>query len=228
MKFLRADKGEAEREIAKTICDGLFENKRVLWLISGGSNVAVEKTVMDMVRDHAGDRTAGLAVLPIDERYGPPGHADCNIQKLREANFEPGAATVVDVLVRDLPFDQTVSFYSEVASTALANADVVISQYGMGPDGHIAGIKPDSPATILDESTVTGYEWDDFSRMTLMPSALRQATFNFVVAYGDDKKTPLGLLQKKTEPFQKLPAMLLYELNNVYVFNDQLGVRPKQ
>lgn len=226
MKFVRADKGEATKSIAKAICDNLFENKRVLWLVSGGSNIAVEKDVMDMVHNHAGERTAGLAVLPIDERYGPPGHADCNVQKLRDAGFDPAGATLVDVLFRDLPFDQTVRFYNDVASTALANADVVISQYGMGPDGHIAGIKPNSPATDVDESTVAGYEWDDFTRMTLMPAALRQATINFVIAYGTDKKVQLERLQKHEASFSELPAILLHELSAVYVFNDQIGVRP--
>lgn len=228
MKFVRADTGVAERAIAKVICDNLFEGKRVLWLVSGGSNVAVEKVVMDMVRDHAGERSAGLAVMPIDERYGLPGHADCNVQKLREAGFDSGGATLVDVLVHNLPFDQTVSFYNDVASTALANADIVISQYGMGPDGHIAGIKPSSPATDVDESTVAGYEWEDFTRMTLMPSALRQASVNFVVAYGADKKKPLEELKQKKKPFKELPAMLLYELSNVNIFNDQMGARPKE
>jgi 6-phosphogluconolactonase/glucosamine-6-phosphate isomerase/deaminase len=227
MKFVRADTGVAERAIAKSICDNLYEGKRVLWLISGGSNVVVEKTVMDMVRDHASERSAGLAVMPIDERYGPPGHADCNVQKLREAGFDPGDATLVDVLVHNQSFDQTVSFYNDVASTALANADVVISQYGMGPDGHVAGIKPGSPATEVDESTVAGYAWEDYMRMTLMPAALRQAAVNFVVAYGADKKKPLEELRKKDMPFTELPAMLLYELSNVKVFNDQMGTRPK-
>ena len=222
MKFLREDTAAAARAIARSICDGLAEDKRVLWLVSGGSNIAIEKTVMDMARNHAGKKLAGLAVLPVDERYGPPGYKDSNMQRLREAGFDPGAAMVVDVLVHDTPFDQTVQFYSEVAATALASADVVIGQFGMGTDGHVAGIKPDSPAAEADESTVAGYEWEDYRRMTLMPTALRQIAIGFLIAYGADKKQPLTQLQLKKQPFKKLPAMLLYELPDVYVYNDQI------
>jgi 6-phosphogluconolactonase/glucosamine-6-phosphate isomerase/deaminase len=222
MKFLREDTEAATYAIAQSICDGLSAEKRVLWLISGGSNIAVEKSVMDMVRNHANGKLTGLAILPIDERYGPAGHKDSNIQALRDAGFDPGAATFVDVLMHNTPFDQTVSFYSEVAATALSNASIIVGQFGMGSDGHIAGIKPESPATEPDESTVAGYEWGDYSRMTLMPAALRQVTVGFLVAYGADKKKPLVQLQKKTVPFKRLPARLLYELSDVRVYNDQI------
>lgn len=223
MNFLRDDSGVAARAVAKAICDGLFDNKRVLWLVSGGSNVAAEKMTMDMVIKHAADRLGGLAIMPIDERYGHPGHADSNVQQLRTAGFKTGAATLVDVLLHDLPFEQTVSFYSNVAATALANADVIIGQFGMGADGHIAGIKPDSPAADPDESTVTGYEWEDYTRMTLMPAALRQITIGFLLAYGADKKKALLGLKQHTTEFTKLPAVLLYELPEVHVYNDQIG-----
>jgi 6-phosphogluconolactonase/glucosamine-6-phosphate isomerase/deaminase len=222
MKFLREDSGSVVRAIAQAVCDGLADGKRVLWLVSGGSNLLLEKDIMDMVRNHAGDKLAGLAVLPIDERYGPTGHKDSNVQQLRNAGFDPGAATLVDVLVHDASFDQTVSFYTDVAAAAFANAGVVIGQFGMGADGHIAGIKPGSPAAEPDESTVAGYEWDDYQRMTLMPAALRQVTVAFMSAYGEDKRKPLLHLQKNDQPFAELPAVLLYELPEVYVYNDQI------
>jgi len=223
MKFLREDKSAAEKAIAKKICEGLFKDKKVLWLVSGGSNIQIEKNVMDMIRNHAQDRLGGLAILPIDERYGAQGHEDSNTEMMRQAGFAPGNAVWIDVLMHGLPFDQTVEFYSEVAGTALANADVIVGQFGMGSDGHIAGIKPESPATTEpDESTIMGYNWEDYTRMTLMPAALKQITNAYLIAYGDDKKKPLLRLQKHDRSFQKLPAVLLYELPKVIVYNDQL------
>ena len=222
MKFLRENTGVATHAIAKEICDGLFAEKRVLWLVSGGSNLAVEKDVMDMVRNHADGHLGGLAIMPIDERYGHPGHEDSNIQQLRDAGFEPGGATLVDVLLHDTPFEQTVSFYNELVSTALANANLVIGQFGMGADGHVAGIKPDSPAADSDASTVTGYDWTDYRRLTLMPAALSQITTGFLLAYGEDKKKALTKLKKNELPLHKLPAVLLYEIPEMYVYNDQI------
>jgi 6-phosphogluconolactonase/glucosamine-6-phosphate isomerase/deaminase len=222
MKFLRENTGVAAHEIAKTICDGLFAGKRVLWLVSGGSNLAVEKDIMDMVRNHANGHLGGLAIMPIDERYGHPGHDDSNVQQLRDAGFEPGGATLVDVLLHDTPFDETVSFYNELVNTALANATLVVGQFGMGADGHVAGIKPDSPAADSDAATVTGYDWTDYRRLTLMPTALRQITVGFLLAYGEDKKKALSQLQQNKLPFHKLPAVLLYEIPDMYVYNDQI------
>jgi 6-phosphogluconolactonase/glucosamine-6-phosphate isomerase/deaminase len=222
MKFVRESMGVAAQVIAQSICDGLFTHDRVLWLVSGGSNLIIEKDVMDMVRKHANGRLGSLAIMPMDERYGPPGHPDSNIQQLREVGFDPGCAMLVDILLHNTPFDQTISFYSELTATALANAKVVIGQFGMGTDGHVAGIKPGSPAAESDESTVAGYTWSDYKRMTLMPAALRQITFGYLLAYGADKKKMLERLQKKATSFKKLPALFLYELPDVYVYNDQL------
>jgi 6-phosphogluconolactonase/glucosamine-6-phosphate isomerase/deaminase len=223
MKFLRGDAHSAARAIARSICDGLYANKKVLWLISGGSNIAVEKEAMDLVLKHAADETGGLAVIPVDERYGPSGHEDSNTAQLKQSGFDPGKAFLVDVLIHNTPFDQTVGFYNSVITAALANADIVIGEFGMGSDGHIAGIKPDSPVTEPDESSVAGYTWEDYTRMTLMPAALKQITKAFLVAYGDDKKAPLKHLQKNDQPFRQLPSVLLYELPKVYVYNDQIG-----
>jgi 6-phosphogluconolactonase/glucosamine-6-phosphate isomerase/deaminase len=158
----------------------------------------------------------------MDERYGKPGHADSNTEALRKAGFDPGEATWVDVLMHDAPFDQTVSFYGEVAATALANAAVVIGQFGLGGDGHVAGILPDSPAADADEVTVAGYEWKDYTRMTLTPVALKQVTSAYVLAYGDGKKEALERLRANSETLAALPAKLLYEIPEVYVYNDQL------
>jgi len=178
---------------------------------------------MDLVIERIADSTDRLAVMPIDERYGPMGHDDSNIAQLHKAGFEPSKAFVIDVLMRNTTFSETVNFYTSAAATALANADIIIGQFGMGSDGHIAGIKPGSPATDQDESTVTGYTWDDYERITLMPAALRQITIAFLVAYGEDKKVPLAHLQKNDRSFKQLPAVLLYELPKVYVYNDQIG-----
>jgi len=222
MRFVRDNQAAATRAIADTILDGLRTHKRVLWLVSGGSNIAIEKEAMDLIREHAGDRISGLAILPIDERYGQPGHADSNSQALREAGFDPGGATWIDVLMHNLPLEETVSFYTSVAGAALSNASLIVGQFGMGSDGHIAGIKPDSPAVEPDASTVTGYKWDDYIRMTLMPEALKQITSGFLIAYGADKKKPLTRLQNNKVAFKKFPAVLLYDLPNVSVYNDQI------
>jgi phosphoheptose isomerase len=76
MKFLREDHDSAVRAIAARISSELQTGKRVLWLTSGGSNVAAEVRIMQLVREHAAHKLDGLAILPMDERYGKPGCID--------------------------------------------------------------------------------------------------------------------------------------------------------
>jgi 6-phosphogluconolactonase/glucosamine-6-phosphate isomerase/deaminase len=223
MQFLREDQSKAVEAIATRIGDGLDAGKRVLWLVSGGSNIQLEVQAMELLYDRCSSKLEGLAVLPIDERYGEPGHANSNTQQLREAGFDAHGATWVDVLMHNVPFDQTVDFYNEVAATALANASLVVGQVGLGPDGHIAGILPGSPATEVDEATVAAYEWTDYTRLTLTPQALRRITVAFVPSYGESKKVALNRLYKNKEDLPELPAALLYELPEVYVYNDAIS-----
>jgi 6-phosphogluconolactonase/glucosamine-6-phosphate isomerase/deaminase len=223
MQFLRENQGEAAKAITKRIRQELEAGKRVLWLVSGGSNVAPAVTIMAGLQETCAAKLDQLAVLPMDERYGKRGHADSNTQQLRAAGFDPSSATWIDVLEHDVPFDQTISFYNDVAATALASAHIVVGQFGIGDNTHIAGIQPDSPAAMADETTVAGYEWDDYERLTLTPVALKHITVAYVLAYGANKKIALQRLQKHAEPLSKLPAVLLYELPEVYVYNDLLG-----
>ncbi len=220
MQFLRENQQQATQAIVTQICNELFAGKRVLWLVSGGSNIAIEVTVMDKLRDHCGERLGGLAILPMDERYGEAGHKDSNTQQLREAGFDPGIATWIDVLVQDKPLDETVAFYNEIATTALTNAGAIVGQFGLGPDGHVAGILPDSPVTEDTDELVVGYKWSDYTRMTLTPKALKMISVAFVPAFGDNKQEASERLHKYTEPFSKLPALLLNEIPEVYIYND--------
>jgi 6-phosphogluconolactonase/glucosamine-6-phosphate isomerase/deaminase len=177
---------------------------------------------MKLVSDGAGEKLAALAILPTDERYGPPGHKDSNAEQLREAGFEPGEATWVDVLVHNVPLEQTIRFYNDIAATALASATAIIAQFGIGPDGHIAGILPDSPATEAGTATATGYETPEFTRITLTPLALKQVHTAYALAYGDSKKEALKRLQKNKESLAELPSGLLYGIPEAYVYNDQI------
>jgi 6-phosphogluconolactonase/glucosamine-6-phosphate isomerase/deaminase len=210
----------AVQAIAATLCSALEAGQRTLWLVSGGSNIAAEVAVMQRLQVHAAAALSGLTILPMDERYGQPGHDDSNTEQLRRAGFEPGPAAWVDVLARNLPLTETVAYYDELVSSALAEASAVISQFGLGSDGHVAGILPGSPACTDDPATVAGYEWRDYTRLTLTAEALKRTTTGYVLAYGEQKRTALERLQTNGESFADLPAKVLYDLPEVYVYTD--------
>jgi 6-phosphogluconolactonase/glucosamine-6-phosphate isomerase/deaminase len=221
MRFLRENADVAMAVICERLATELQTNKRVLWLVCGGSNIPAEAEILRRLKDAVGGDLKGLAILPTDERYGPPGHPDSNFRQLQETGFEPGNATWVDVLTHDVPLAETISFYSEVAATAFANADVVIAVFGMGANAHIAGIQPESPAVAPGAASVVGFEWEDFTRLTLTAEMIKQIDIAYAMVYGD-KSDALERLERKEEPFEKVPAKILYQIPEVYVYNDHI------
>lgn len=220
MRFMREPPEAAERAIAHALTASLTEGKRVVWLVCGGSNIVAEARIMATVRERAADVLARLTILPTDERYGRPGHPDSNYRQLSEAGFDPGPARWTDVLGGNLPLGPTVDYYTELVADAWAVADVVIAQFGIGPDGHIAGILPSSPATRDDAATIVGYDAPDFTRLTLTARQLVCVDHAFALAYGDSKRDALGRLRVHTEPFATLPSSLLYDIADASVYTD--------
>lgn len=220
MRFVSGVPEDIEQAIATRIDTGLAQGRHVLWLTSGGSNVGLQVEIMRRLHTTIPDRLERLSILPLDERYGPPGHADSNVQQLRAAGFEPGAARWLDILAADLPLPATVERYTEAARSAFAEADLIVGQFGMGTDGHVAGILPDSPACTDDAATVIGYDWSDYTRLTLSIDMLKKVQVAYVAAFGESKRPAIERLGHNDEPAEKLPAKILYDIAEAYVYTD--------
>lgn len=200
----------------------LSDKKRVLWLVSGGSNIPIETTVMKALPKKLQPH---LAIMLIDERYGQFGHKDSNLQQLYDAGFAPGKATVVPVLMPEyLPLDDSVTRYQAAIETAYTNADIIIAQFGIGADGHIAGLLPGS-ASLKVPRMVDGFEGKDFMRITLTPLALERINVAFAFVYGRAKREALKDLRDKNLPVTEQPAQILKQIPESYVYNDQIGER---
>lgn len=221
MKFVREGREVAAIAVSERIVAELAAGRLVLWLVCGGSNIETEVEIMKQVRQ-AGQNVDALTILPMDERYGKPGHPDSNHQQLLDKHFDPDIAAWYDVLAKNLPLADTVDYYAHLAENAFASVNTVVGVFGMGDDGHTAGVKPHSPALQDAAATVVGYDSPPFIRLTLTPRELVKADYAFVLAYGDEKAGALKRLQANDEPLEKLPAKLLYDVPEVYVFNDQV------
>jgi 6-phosphogluconolactonase/glucosamine-6-phosphate isomerase/deaminase len=81
---------------------------------------------------------------------------------------------------------------------------------------------PGSPA-ITDEKFVAGYDAGNFTRITLTPPALRQIAVAFAFVYGKSKFEALQNLHDNDLPLDEQPAQILKQLNESYVYNDQIG-----
>ncbi len=220
MKFTTTSVQEGIAAISNRVQMYLESDKKVLWLTSGGSAITVQVEIMKRLCENASDSLENLTILPVDERYGEYGHENSNSTQMRAAGFEPGDATWYDVLEKNLPMPETVSYYAQLAENAFATATTVVATLGMGPDAHTAGILPGSPAVTDTTSTVVGYSWSDYERMTLGIPTLLKINSAFLLAYGEAKKEALERLRKNEEPVEELPAKLLYDISDVTVYND--------
>jgi 6-phosphogluconolactonase/glucosamine-6-phosphate isomerase/deaminase len=221
MQFiLLPDKSAASHIMAERLQKELTAHKQVLWLISGGSNIAIEAATL---RALSPALLANLTVMPCDERYGPYGHNDSNLQQLHDAGFPEAAVKVIPVLVPEsLPLEATSAHFTDNVQAAFAAADSIIAQLGMGSDGHIAGILPNS-AAVDATGLVTHYESDPFERITMTFNALQQATAVYVFAFGPDKLDQLERLRDDELPVSEQPAQFLKRISDTYVYNDQIA-----
>lgn len=206
--------------LARRLAQELSGGKRVLWLVSGGSNIPATIQVMHAIAPELSRR---LTILPADERFGPVGHEGSNWQQLLNAGFDPDGATALPVLQAGLDEDQTLARYNELVAKTFADNDVIIGQMGIGPDGHIVGIMVDTPAVTDAAELVVKIPAEPYVRLTLSFAALRRIQAAYAFAFGAPKHETLLRLRDQTVPLDRQPAQILKELPEAYVYNDQLG-----
>lgn len=221
MKYiLTAGWEDGTADLTERLVRELAGGKRVLWLTSGGSNIPASVQIMDNI---SATLSANLSVSLADERYGEPGHADSNWTQLMQAGFAGKAATLLPVLRPERSFQQSTQDYKELIEQAFTDNDVIIAQLGIGPDGHIAGILPESDAAKETTALVAGYQDPPLTRLTLTFPGLRRITAAYAFAFGKPKQKALMALQTASLPLAQQPSQILNELNEAYMYSDQVG-----
>ncbi|MFA6404744.1 MAG: 6-phosphogluconolactonase, partial [Candidatus Paceibacterota bacterium] len=195
-------------------------NKKVLWLLSGGSNIPISVEIMNMIHKEVSvHNIKNLTVTLTDERFGDIDHADSNWKQLKDAGFDFSNINSMTVL-QGLSFEETISDYSKNVMQAMDIADLIIAQLGIGNDGHIAGILSDSPAisTSLTEFAC-GYDTAFFKRITLTFNALKKCDSLYAFAFGKPKKGIIDIIRNNR--LIKLPVLIIGEMKNFIVYTDQ-------
>lgn len=204
--------------IHEQIAKRLSANQRVLWLVAGGSAMKIAAEAARLISPIKG--IENLTVTLTDERYGPPGHKDSNWRQLNVLGFDLPNARLLPVLTGQ-DFEQTTHDYAMMLNKELSGADYSIALAGMGPDGHIFGIKPHSPAVDSGDKVVS-YKWDDYNRLTPTINLIRKIDEVVIYAAGKEKHVQIVLLGKEI-PATEQPAQQLKQLKNVIFFNDYKG-----
>jgi len=206
---------EPSELIVTSIHEGLSQGKSVLFMVSGGSAIAVAVGVaQELVTSSDLSR---LRIMLTDERFGPVGHKDSNWKQLHDAGFSLPRAKLLPVL-RDLPFPETVRVYEEELDRAMDESDLRIGLFGMGADGHTAGILPESVATS-STSLAVGYEAPRFTRITMTHLAIARLNIAVLYAIGEEKVPALRMLEEKHD-IHTQPAQALKNAGELTIFTD--------
>ncbi len=205
---------EATAYLAETLKHELVGGKKVLWLLSGGSAVLVAQKTAEALQ---GIDMSNLTVTLIDERYGDVGHTDSNWTKLQNAGFFLPGAMLHPVLTGESK-ETTSKQFAVFLENALRENEYKIGLFGIGIDGHTAGILPHSPA-VADTRLVVGYTTETHERITTTPALIRELDEAVVYAAGDEKKQTLEML-KGDYSIDEQPAQALKQAKKFIIFND--------
>lgn len=206
-----------EKYVINVISDKLAVGMRVLWLIAGGSAIKIAVAISQNLPKK---NLQNLTITLTDERYGPVGHIDSNWSQLISAGFKLAGANMQPVLKGE-GFDQTAKDYSKTLLEDLKKTDYSLALAGMGPDGHIFGIKSGSPSVKSDQ-IVAAYKWDDYKRITPTVKFLKKLDETVMYVAGQEKWPQLDTLENELDPVVQA-AQLLKNLKKVTIYNDYKG-----
>jgi 6-phosphogluconolactonase/glucosamine-6-phosphate isomerase/deaminase len=215
MQLIKTDSPDpAAEHIARILNRTLRQHMRVLWLVSGGSSIEVAVQARKQLL-----ATDNLMVMQVDERFGPVGHKDSNWQQLAGAGFDLSGIDCRPMLTGDNA-DATAKNYDKLLKAAFNVTEFSVGLFGIGTDGHTAGILPGSPAADSDKLAVL-YQAPDFQRVTITPAAIAKLDVAIIYAAGDEKAGPLiGL--RESQLVSKQPAQALKLAKNSYVYNNHI------
>lgn len=161
--------------IFSLISEQLKLNKKVLFFATGGSSVAVGARAAELL-NALPDKSLlkNLTITLTDERYGEVGHKDSNWQQMLEKGFNIPEATLIPILIGENRMVTTLHFDAFLHQEFnLAKENVYrIGLFGVGKDGHTAGILPNSSA-VDSPDLVFSYDTPDFSRITITPKVIK-------------------------------------------------------
>lgn len=222
MQFILVpDWSAAIKAVRSRLISELEQSKRVLWLISGGSQIAANTEIMDGIDTKLSEN---LTISLVDERYGEVGHPDSNWTKLVESGFNPKHAKTIPVLMKNLELRLIRERYEHKIRVALADNDFILGQLGIGSDGHTAGILPHSPATDETDKYTIYYESDPYNRLSLTFFSLRKLSAAYALCFGEEKRTALeNLASQRQISLDDQPAQILKEISESYIYNDQVS-----
>lgn len=210
----------------------LIINEPVLLLASGGSSAPI---VAEVLQELEKDKLLSpekmkllLMISLIDERFGVEGHLESNWTLLKSLGLEESFATKNPILKsntnteNDLKeaTDSFVAFLERAVKKQKNRELHICGIFGIGADGHTAGILPDSPATLEEKNKLAvAYKSEIYTRITISPLFFEYIDYAACWVSGKSKQKVLQILQTKVPP-QIQPAQYLKRCKHCEIYTD--------
>ncbi len=220
--------------LVEEITERLNRNVPVLLLASGGSTAKIAAETCNTILERSGTRRSLLRWLftlsLVDERFGAENHPDSNWKRLVESGLITSSMTAIRVLhgqedskeAFEHETERFNSFLEEAAVRHAAGHLYVAGVFGIGSDGHTAGILPESPVSRQDAGKrpyAAGYKAGLFKRITITPAFFPHLDRVAVWAGGEEKRQALVSLMRDL-PVWEQPAQLLKLAGHVTIHTD--------
>ena len=206
---------QAAQHLINSLEKHLEKGEKVLLLLSGGSGINIAVKISDALKNL---NLSNLYVSLMDERHGEIGHANENWQQLLDAEFKLVGANLYRPLINK-SLKETAESFSIWLDEKIKITDYKIALFGIGSDGHTAGIKPHSAAVNCDES-VAYFSGEDFERFTITPKVIQKIDEAVIQASGDDKRPTLYKLINEQIPLDDQPAQILKSVKNATLYTN--------
>lgn len=202
--------------IAQAIIHQLELNKKVLYFVTGGSSIAVAHESSKIISKHPHQN---LVVMMTDERYGPLDHPNSNWHQLLEKGFSLPQAKLIPILTGE---DRIITNkkFNAALEHELSAAEYKIGLFGIGADGHTAGILPKSVAVNAQEWSTT-YDTEKFERITITPKTIERLDEIIVFMQGEEKWSVIENLEKNNLDIFEQPAQILKKVPLLTIFTDK-------
>ena len=187
----------------------------MLLFLTGGSSISVGVKIAEILKQEDKNLLENLAVTLTDERYGPIDHFNSNFFQLTEKGFSLPSAKIIPVLIDDDRNITTEKFETNL-NEEFTKAEYKIGLFGVGADGHTAGILPLSEATHA-ESLAFSYDTATFSRITITFNSIKKLDEAVVWMRGEDKwniiedlKTEIDIIKQPAQILKKVPLLTIF------------------
>lgn len=216
ISIAQGDHETASSCITERIEIHLNNGKTVAWFVSGGSNVPVELATIEKLKN--AQNPEKLHILLVDERFGPVGHANSNWQSMNLEAHNSAGHTLHPMLIEGDTIETATQRYDDNVAKLLSDGAYTIGQFGLGADGHTAGLLPGNPVMESD-SLYAHYQGKDFDRITATPKLIAILDECILYASGDDKVQAFADMQHPGDE-DVVPSRILQGARKLTILSD--------